>query len=68
MAENDHKLEIPEELVTSKIYLIRHKKVMLDEDLAKLYDVETRRLNEQVKRNQERFPVDFMFQLTKEEF
>jgi hypothetical protein len=41
---------------------------MLDEDLAELYDVETRRLNEQVKRNKARFPMDFMFQLTKEEF
>ena len=41
---------------------------MLDEDLAELYDVETRRLNEQVKRNKARFPIDFMFQLAKEEF
>lgn len=41
---------------------------MLDQDLAELYEVETKRLNEQVKRNKERFPADFMFQLTKEEF
>ena len=49
------------------IYLIRGQKVMLDSDLAILYGVETRRLNEQVKRNIDRFPPDFMFQLTKEE-
>jgi hypothetical protein len=54
---------IPDELITSKIYLIRNRKVMLDEDLAELYNVETRRLNEQVKRNKARFPMDFMFQL-----
>ena len=59
---------IPDEYITSKIYLIRNTKVMLDEDLAELYDVETRRLNEQVKRNIDRFPSDFMFQLTVEEF
>ncbi len=59
---------IPDEFITRKIYVIRDIKVMLDEDLAELYDVETRRLNEQVKRNKARFPIDFMFQLTKEEF
>lgn len=59
---------IPDEIITRKIYLVRDKKVMLDDDLAELYGVETRRLNEQVKRNIERFPEDFMFQLTKEEF
>ena len=68
MAENTEKLAIPDELITSKIHVIREKKVMLDSDLAELYDVETRRLNEQVKRNIARFPVDFMFQLTQEEF
>jgi len=68
MAEGSNQLAIPDEIITSKIYLIRDKKVMLDEDLAELYDVETRRLNEQVKRNIDRFPEDFMFQLTKEEF
>jgi len=52
----------------SKIYVIRGHKVMLDEDLAKLYGVETRRLNEQVKRNIERFPEDFMFVLNEQEF
>ena len=54
-------------LVKSKIYTIRGQKVMLDFDLATMYGVETRRLNEQVKRNIERFPEDFMFQLTKGE-
>jgi hypothetical protein len=51
-----------------KIYTLRGKQIMLDEDLAGLYQVETRRLNEQVKRNSERFPEDFMFQLSKEEY
>ncbi|MCX5687938.1 MAG: ORF6N domain-containing protein [Candidatus Omnitrophica bacterium] len=55
------------EAVTSKIFVIRKKKVMLDRDLAFLYEVTTKRLNEQVKRNRKRFPVDFMFQLTKTE-
>ena len=53
--------------IQSKIYEIRGQRVMLDFDLASLYGVETRRLNEQVKRNIERFPEDFMFQLTKGE-
>lgn len=56
-----------ESKIQSKIYTIRGKQVMLDRDLAILYEVETRRLNEQVRRNEERFPDDFMFQLTKEE-
>ena len=54
--------------IQSKIYEIRGMKVMLDRDLAAMYGEETRRLNEQVKRNIERFPKDFMFQLTKGEF
>ena len=62
---NTNKSVIPDEFITTKIYVIRDKKVMLDEDLAELYDVETRRLNEQVKRNKARFPMDFMFQLRK---
>jgi hypothetical protein len=61
-------LSIPEEAIISKIYLIRGVKVMLDQDLAKLYGVYTHRLNEQVKRNPGRFPSDFMFQLNQEEF
>jgi hypothetical protein len=52
----------------SKIYLVRDQKVMLDEDLAKLYGVETKRLNEQVSRNIDRFPEDFMFKLSEREF
>jgi len=59
---------ITDELVITKIYLIRGQKVMLDSDLSALYKVETRRLNEQVNRNKERFPEDFMFQLTVDEF
>ncbi|MES2558156.1 MAG: ORF6N domain-containing protein [Bacteroidota bacterium] len=61
--------EIPvtETLVLSKIYFLRNQKVMLDEDLAALYGVATKRLNEQVKRNPERFPEDFMFQINEED-
>jgi hypothetical protein len=59
---------IPEEQIVDKIYLIRGQKVMLDRDLAELYGVETKRLKEAVKRNLFRFPEDFMFELTKEEF
>ncbi len=62
------KITIPDEIITSKIYLIRGQKVMLDSDLAELYQVETRRLNEQIKRNTGRFPEDFMFRLTNEEW
>ena len=54
--------------IQSKIYNVRGQRVMIDRDLAEMYGVETRRLNEQVKRNTKRFPEDFMFQLTKEEF
>ena len=53
--------------IQSKIYVIRGKKVMLDRDLAELYGVETRTLNQRVKRNLRRFPSDFMFQMTKED-
>lgn len=58
----------PLESIENLIHVIRGKQVMLDRDLARLYGVETGRLNEQVKRNIERFPEDFMFQLNKEEF
>ena len=58
---------IPDELVITKIYLIRGQKVMLDRDLAKLYKVETRTLNQAVRRNIDRLPADFMFQLTRKE-
>lgn len=59
--------EIAVELVATKILLVRGNRVMLDSDLASLYEVETKNLNLQVKRNKERFPNDFMFQLTKKE-
>ncbi len=55
------------ELIMSKIYMIRGQKVMLDRDLAEMYGVETRRLNEQVKRNMDRLPISFMFKLTDKE-
>ncbi|MEW6740086.1 MAG: ORF6N domain-containing protein [Nitrospirota bacterium] len=58
---------IPVEIIEKKILMIRGEKVMLDSDLAELYGVPTRRLNEQVRRNISRFPDDFMFQLTSEE-
>lgn len=61
-------LSISVQVIEQRIYLIRGCKVMLDSDLAELYQVETRRLNEQVKRNISRFPEDFMFQLSKEEY
>lgn len=63
---SEHAL-IPVEVIERRIYLIRGAKVMLDADLAELYQVKTFRLNEQVKRNRSRFPKDFVFQLTKEE-
>jgi len=58
---------IPNEVIINKIYLIRGIKVMLDSDLAELYGVETKRLKEQVRRNIERFPEHFMFELTEKE-
>jgi hypothetical protein len=58
---------VPVEVIERRIYLIRGQKVMLDADLAELYQVETFNLNKAVKRNPNRFPADFMFQLTKEE-
>ncbi len=60
-------LPIPVEMIERRIFLIRGHKVMLDADLADLYGVETFNLNKAVKRNLERFPEDFMFQLTREE-
>ena len=59
---------VPQEIIESKILIIRNKKVLIDRDLAELYGVTTGNLNKAVKRNIERFPEDFMFQLTKEEF
>ena len=71
MADREQKTTSPEVVATSaiekRIFVIRERQVMLDEDLADLYGVETKRLIEQVKRNLERFPEDFMFQLFKDE-
>lgn len=58
---------VPEEVLMSKIFMLRSQRVMLDRDLAELYDVKGFRLREQVKRNQDRFPENFMFQLTEKE-
>jgi phage regulator Rha-like protein len=58
---------VPSETIENKILLIRGHKVILDADLAILYGVTTKRLNEQIKRNKERFPIDFMFRITDEE-
>jgi len=68
MAKANKSIMVADEMIVTKIYLLRGQKVMLDEDLAELYQVPTGRLNEQVKRNIARLPADFMFQLTKEEF
>jgi hypothetical protein len=59
---------VPLEVIEQKILLIKGQKVMLDSDLAALYGVTTKRLNEQVRRNLKRFPADFMYQLSREEF
>lgn len=59
---------IPDELISNKIYLIRNQKVMIDRDLAVLYEVETKRLKEAVKRNISRFPEKYMFELTDKEY
>ncbi len=63
-----HDLKISEEIILQKIYVIGGQKVMLDKDLAEMYGVEVRRLNESVKRNTKRFPEDFMFQLNQEQW
>ena len=59
---------IPDENISKKIYLIRDQKVMLDRDLTEVYQVETKQLKRQVRRNIERFPEDFMFELTNTEY
>lgn len=59
---------ILDEVITEKIYIIRGQKVMIDRDLAKLYGIEAKRLKAAVRRNSMRFPMDFMFELTAEEF
>ena len=67
MSKSTKELMIPDELVMNRIYLVRGQKVMLDRDLAELYGVETKRLNEAIRRNINRFPDDFMFEMTPEE-
>ena len=67
MAKSKTSVAIIEEKIVDKIHLIRGQKVMIDQDLAELYGVETKRLNEQVKRNLSRFPGHYMFELSKEE-
>jgi hypothetical protein len=61
-------VSLPLETITQRILILRGQKVLLDSDLAALYDVPTKRFNEQVKRNLERFPADFMLQLSEEEY
>jgi hypothetical protein len=68
LAKKEIALAIPDEVIMNKIYVIRGQKVMLDRDLAELYQVETKRLKEQVKRNISRFPERYMFELTANEF
>ena len=59
---------VPDEVIMSRVYQIRDQKVMFDRELAELYGVETRVLKQAVRRNIDRFPEDFMFELSKEEF
>lgn len=68
MASEDNSVSIAEEIIVSKIFHVRGKQVMLSHDLAELYEVETRVLNQQVKRNIRKFPDRYMFQLTQEEY
>lgn len=68
MARKEFQTLVAEQKILNRIYVLRGQKIMLDEDLAEMYKVETRRLNEQVKRNSNRFPKDFMFTLTKKEY
>ncbi len=68
MSANDNHITILDEFMALKIYLIRGQKVMLDMDLAELYGVETKNLKRAVRRNIDRFPEDFMFELSSNEF
>lgn len=68
MAKKELQTLVAEQKILNRIYVIRGQKVMIDDDLSEMYGVETRRLNEQVKRNIKRFPKDFMFVLTQKEF
>jgi hypothetical protein len=68
MAKAELQALVVEQKILSKIYAIRGEKMMLDQDLAEMYGVETKQLKRQVKRNMDRFPKDFMFELTEKEF
>jgi len=68
MDEQKQDLQILDEVIMNQIYFVRGQKVMLDTDLATLYEVETKQLKRQVRRNSDRFPQDFMFELTIEEY
>lgn len=68
MARSDYNTLIPDEVIMKKIYMFRESKVMLDRDLADLYEIETKQLKRAVRRNISRFPDDFMFELSIEEF
>lgn len=68
MSKKEIQSIVIEQQVLSRIYVVRGEKVMIDRDLAELYNLETKRLKEAVKRNIERFPKDFMFQMTVVEF
>jgi ORF6N domain len=68
MAKNSLDVLVEEQKILNKIFVIRGEKIMLDKDLAALFNVETRVLNQSLKRNIKRFPKDFMFQLNEKEF
>lgn len=68
MEDYKYKVSVADEVIVKKIYLIRGQKVMIDRDLAELYSVETKRLKEAVRRHRNRFPEDFMFEMTDKEF
>jgi len=68
MARKELQVLVAEQKILNRIYVIRGEKVMLDQDLSEMYGVETKQLKRQVKRNIDRFPKDFMFELTKKEF
>ncbi|MBS1641068.1 MAG: ORF6N domain-containing protein [Bacteroidetes bacterium] len=68
MAKKELQLLVAEQKILNKIYVVRGQKIMLDADLAEMYAVETKQLKRQVKRNIQRFPKDFMFELTEKEF
>ncbi|MEO5998608.1 MAG: ORF6N domain-containing protein [Chitinophagaceae bacterium] len=68
MTKSIKHLGVANEIIINKIYIVRKQKVMIDRDLAELYGVETKVLKQAVRRNMERFPKDFMFEMTKKEF